>query len=195
MLGEEELDHDEDYKRIVKAVVDSAITDYVKLSHPKNRNKKYLQQSFLNSIQMFFDENYRLESFTSLTTEDPLTTKELISILISHRDVSMEKTRQYAIDQSIRYWWEKNFHDISIPASINVYGKVYSIHSATTEHIDFNLNKIYFPIKPTGSDRIFFKLCLKIILYEAQIELSEESFDQLHKIFYLFLKINNAFKA
>ena len=193
MLGEEELDHDEDYKRIVKAVVDSAITDYVKLSHPKNRNKKYLQQSFLNSIQMFFDEDYRLESFTSLTTEKPLTTKELVSILISRRDVSMEKTRQYVVDQSIRYWWEKNFHDVSIPSSINIYGKIYSIHSATTEYIDYDLNKIYFPIKTSGSDRIFFKLCLKLILAESQIELSQEDFEQLHKVFYLFIKINNAF--
>ena len=34
-MVEEELNHDEDYIRLIKAVVDSAITDYVKLAHPK----------------------------------------------------------------------------------------------------------------------------------------------------------------
>ena len=193
MVELEELNHDEDYKRIIQAVINSGITDYTKLSHPKNRNKKYLQQSYLNSIDMFFDDNYRFEAFTSLLTEKPLATKDLIAILISNKGVSMKKTRQYAIEESIRYWWEKNFHDITIPASINIYGVVYSVHIASTEYIDYENNRLYLPIKKMGSDRIFFKLCLKVILKEAEIELEEEQFDKLQKVFYLFLKINDAF--
>jgi len=189
----EELNHDEDYRRIIKAVITSAITDYTKLAHPKNRNKKYLQQSYLNSINMFFDDNYRFEAFTSLLTEEPLTTKDLIAILISNKGVSMEKARQHAIEESVRYWWEKNFHDIKIPPAINIYGTVYSVHTASTEHIDYKKNKIYLPIKRTGSDRAFFKLCLTIILKKSDIELSEEDFNAIHKVFYLFLKINDAF--
>ena len=193
MIDEEELNHDEDYKRIVKAVIDSSITDYVKLSHPKNRNKKYLEQTFLNSVSVFFDDSYTFEAFTSIVNQLPLTTKDLISIMISNSGVSMSKTRQHVVNESIRYWWEKNFNDISIPSSINIFGKVYFVHNASTEHIDLEKNKIFFPIKNTGSDRIFFKLCLKIILTESGISLEEETFNQLHKVFYLFLKINNAF--
>ncbi len=193
MIEFEELSQDEDYKRIIQAVVVSAISDYTKLSHPKNRNKRYLEQSYRNSINMFFDDDYRFEAFTSVLTEKPLATKDLISILISNQSVSMNKARQYAIEESIRYWWEKNFHDISIPASINIFGVVYSVHTASTEHIDFDTNKLYLPIKKVGSDRIFFKLCLKAILKESEIDLSDETFEKLHKVFYLFLKINDAF--
>ena len=193
MVELEELNHDEDYKRIIQAVISSALTDYKKLSHPKNRTKKYLEQSYLNSIDMFFNDNYRFEAFTSLLTEKPLTTKDLISILISSKSVSMKKARQHAIEESIRYWWEKNFHDISVPSSINIFGIVYSVHTASTEYIDLENNKLYLPIKKIGSDRTFFKLCLKVILKESEIELSDETFEQLHKVFYLFLKINNAF--
>tara|TARA_Y100000310_G_scaffold158679_1_gene158101 strand:+ start:2578 stop:3156 length:579 start_codon:yes stop_codon:yes gene_type:complete len=190
---EEELSHDENYIRIVNAVINSAVTDYVKLAHPKNRNKKYLQESFNNSISMFFDETYRINAFTCLLDEKPFTTKELLSILISTPGVSMEKARQHVINESIKYWWEKNFNDIKIPSSINIFGRVYSIHIASKEHIDYEKGRIYFPVKKIGSDRIFFKLSLKIILREAEIELEEEEFDKLHKVFYLFLKINNAF--
>jgi hypothetical protein len=193
MLDKEELDHDEDYKRIVKAVIDSSITDYVKLAHPKNRNKKYLEQTFLNAIEVFFDDSYKFEAFVSIVDQLPLSTKDLISIMISNSGVSMDKTRQHVINESIKYWWEKNFNDISIPSSINIFGKVYFIHNASTEHIDLDKNKIFLPIKKTGSDRIFFKLCLKVILIESGIELEEETFNKLHKVFYLFLKINNAF--
>lgn len=193
MIDEEELDHDEDYKRIVKAVIESSITDYVKLAHPKNRNKKYLEQIFLNAIEVFFDDSYKFEAFVSIVDQLPLSTKDLISIMISSSGVSMDKARQHVINESIKYWWEKNFNDISIPSSINIFGKVYFIHNASTEHIDLDKNKIFLPIKKTGSDRIFFKLCLKVILIESGIELEEETFNRLHKVFYLFLKINNAF--
>jgi hypothetical protein len=193
MLDEEELDHDVDYKRIVRAVIESSITDYVKLSHPKNRNKKYLQQTFLNSVDVFFDDNYKFEAFTSIIDQTPLTSKDLISIMISSSGVSMDNARQHVIEESIKYWWDKNFNDISIPSSINIFGKVYFIHNASTEHIDLEKNKIFFPVKKSGSDRIFFKLCLKIILIDSNIELDEETFNKLHKVFYLFLKINNAF--
>lgn len=193
MIDKEELNHDEDYKRIVKAVIDSSITDYVKLAHPKNRNKKYLEQTYMDSINIFFNDSYRFEAFTSLVDQSPLSTKDLISIMISNSGVSMDKTRQHVINESIKYWWEKNFNDISIPNSINIFGKVYFTHNASTEYIDFDKNKIFLPIKKTGSDRIFFKLCLKIILAEAKITIEEDSFEKLHKVFYLFLKINNAF--
>lgn len=193
MLDKDELDHDEDYKRIVKAVIESSITDYVKLAHPKNRNKRYLEQTFLNAIEVFFDDSYEFEAFVSIIDQEPLSTKDLISIMISNSGVSMNKTRQHVINESIKYWWEKNFNDISIPSSINIFGKVYFIHNASTEHIDLDKNKIFLPIKRTGSDRIFFKLCLKVILIESGIQLEEETFNKLHKVFYLFLKINNAF--
>ncbi len=192
-MVEEELNHDEDYIRLIKAVVDSAITDYVKLAHPKNRNKKYLQQCYLNAIAMFFEDDYKLESFTCLLEEQPLSTKELLSILISTPGVSMDKARQHVISESNKYWWEKNFNDITIPSSLSIYGKTYFTHNAANGYIDYNKNHIYVPLKKVGSDRLFFKLCLEIILNEVEITLDEDTFQKLHKVFYLFLKVNKAF--
>jgi hypothetical protein len=193
LLTLEELDHEDDYKRLVKAVIDSGIVDYVKLAHPKNRNKKYLTQCYLNAVDMFFDDNYKLKAFVSFLDETPFTTRELISILLSTPGVSMPKARQHVIDQSNEYWWKKHFNDIPLPSSISIFGKTYFLHTASTTHIDYQKNQIFLPLKDVNADRIFFKLCLEIILREADISLDEKTFNKLHKIFYLFLKVNNAF--
>jgi len=195
MLSDEELNHDHDYIRLIKAVVENAITDYCKLQHPKNRNKKYLEEGFLSAIAMFFDEDFEFLAFTSfLDDKKSLKTKDLLKILLKTNKVNMEKTKQHVIENSMTYWFEKNFNDINIPSNIVIAGKVYFLHQYLEEpFVDYENNKIYIDRKKLGSDRDFFKLCLKILLKEANININEDSFQILFKYFYLFLKVNDAF--
>ena len=103
-------------------------------------------------------------------------------------------TQNYIIKESINYWWEKNFHDIKIPTTFTVTGKVYRvINSTSTKFVDYENLRIYIPIKQKNSDRIFFKFILQILLKELNINLETEKFDELAKFFYLLLKVNNAF--
>ena len=74
-----------------------------------------------------------------------------------------------------------------------IYGNVWFIHNSTKQHVDFENNRFYLPIKSNKADRIFFDLTLQVILAEADLTLTEEEFASLHKVFYLFLKVNNAF--
>ena len=194
-LSDVELDHDPDYIELVKAVITNAITDYTKLQHPLNRDKKYLEEGFLSAIEMFFDENFCFHAFTSFETGKNLKTKDLLSIMGNSTDVNMERTKQFIIDDSVNYWWTKNFHDIKFPSKIIIAGKVWFVNNSQREHIDFIKNKLYLPIKKTGSDRIFFKLILTIMLKESNIDLDEKDFMNFHKVFYLLLKVNNAFST
>lgn len=196
MLTDEELNHDPDYIRLIKGVIENAMTDYCKLQHPKNRNKKYLEEGFLSAIAMFFDEDFEFLAFTSFDDDSkPLKTKDLLSILLKTKKVSMNKAKQHVIDNSIEYWFNKNFNDIKIPSKITIAGKVYFIHNYAKEpFVDYEKNKIYLKIKEIGSDRFFLKLCLEIILKECSIDLNKERIELLFKYFYLFLKVNNAFK-
>lgn len=192
-ISDLELNHDEDYRQLIKAVIETAIVDYTKLQHPLNRNKKYLDEGFLSAIEMFFDENFRFESFTSIENEIPLSTEDMLCIMVNSNEVNMKETRQHVIDESINYWWTKNFHDIKVPSKIVVYGKTWFVHNAQKQHIDYDKNQIYLPLKSNKADRVFFDCILKIILAEANLNISDKDFKKLHKIFYLFLKVNNAF--
>lgn len=194
-ISDLELNHDEDYRQLIKAVIETAVVDYTKLQHPLNRNKKYLNEGFLSAVEMFFDENYRFEAFTSIQSESPLTTKDMLSIMVNSTEVNMEKTKQHVIDESINYWWTKNFHDIKIPSKIIIYGKTWFIHNSQKQHIDYKKQHLYIPLKNNKADRIYFDLILQVILTEANLDISKEDFKTLHKVFYLFLKVNNAFST
>jgi len=188
-------DSSEDVKKIMRAVLEAAATDYIKLQHKKNRNKTFLEESFNNSVDLFFDDTYTFESFVD--DEDDsihLSTRDLLINILNTTQVNMEQIRNNIISDSIDYWWNKNFHDIKIPEKISISGKVYSIINSPKNHyIDYENNRIYCPVKKKGADRIYLKLCLKIILLESNINLSDSELDSLFKHFYLFLKINSAF--
>ena len=49
----------------------------------------------------------------------------------------MERTKQFIIDDSVNYWWTKNFHDIKFPSKIIIAGKVWFVNNSQREHIDF----------------------------------------------------------
>jgi hypothetical protein len=104
----------------------------------------------------------------------------------------MEDIQSHVANYSVEYWWTKNFHDLQVPSTITIAGTVWTVvNSPNNSYIDETTKRIYCPIKKIGSDRTFFRICLKIILDESKITLSEEQCDSLFKIFYLFLKINS----
>tara|TARA_Y100000592_G_C5475349_1_gene321966 strand:- start:3489 stop:4082 length:594 start_codon:yes stop_codon:yes gene_type:complete len=193
-ISELDLKHDDEYKSLLEAVVKAAKVDYIKLAHPARRNKKYLVHDYQTSIDMFFDKNFTFENFLSYETQEPLSLKELLIVMLGSASVSIDKTKQHILDETIKYWWTKNFHDLKVPNQINILGKVYSIHNASTSHIDYKTFKIYINLKKQNKDRDFINLCLQIILKESNINLEQEDFNKLFKILYLFLKINGAFQ-
>lgn len=186
-------DSHRDYKSLIKAVFDIAISDYCKLQHPKNRNKKYLEEGFSSAVAMFFDPDFKFDAFFSEETDFNLSTKELISIMIDSNNVSVQNVQNHVIQKSIDYWWQKNFHDLKMPSKVTLLGKVWHICNAQTLMIDYNKNKINLPIKKSSSDRLYIQAVITIILKELDIALSEEDASSFYKFFYLFLKVNNAF--
>jgi hypothetical protein len=185
-----------DYKKIIKAVLDAALVDYTKLQNSRNRKKKYLKESFDNSVDMFFDSTYLFEHFFDIETQTKnLTLKKLLGYLLNKNVIDMEKIQKHISEQSMAYWWERNFHDLDIPSKITIHGIVWTIiNSPNNTYVDQENKRIYCPTKTLSSDRVFFGLCLKIILESCSIFLEEDQFNTLVKIFYLFLKINAPFE-
>jgi hypothetical protein len=195
ILEDQDLDYiiEEDYRRIVKAVFDSAMVDYTKLQHVKNRNKKFLQQSYLDVIAMFFNKNFIFEHFHSLEDgSTKLSFPDLLKYFLKKNKIDMEKIHTHIADHSMEYWWEKNFHDLQVPETISIAGVIWTIkNSPANPYIDYENKRIYCPTRRIGSDRVFFKLCLRLILKSAEITLTNEQMELFFKIFYLFLKINS----
>jgi hypothetical protein len=194
-LNDEELDcfSEEDYRKIVKAVFDSAIVDYTKLQHFKNRNKKFLQQSFLDVTAMFFDTDFKFEHLLSLEdSKTNLSFEDLIKYYLKKSTINMEEIHNHVAQHSMDYWWDKNFHDLQVPQTITIAGIVWTvINSPSNVYVDEVNKRIYCSTRKAGSDREFFRICLKLILKSAEIELEDFQIEAFFKLFYLFLKINS----
>ena len=53
----------EDTRRIISAIVEQSMMDYIKLQHSKTRKKKHLSNAFANSIDVFFLPSYTFAYF------------------------------------------------------------------------------------------------------------------------------------
>ena len=187
---------EDDLKKLIRAVFESSLVDYIKLQHSKNRNKKFLEESFKNSVDMFFDKTYRFEHFQDLETQTKhLNFLELMECMLDRKDIDINKVHSHISKESIDYWWNKNFHNLDVPSNITINGIVWTIkNSPNNSFVDYENKRIYSSTSKVDSDKNFLKLCLQIMLQEAEITLPDEEFKKFFKLFYLFLKVNSPFK-
>lgn len=191
-----DMDLADDYEKLLKVVLDAALVDFIKLQHPRNRTKKYLEEALDTSVELFFDPDFRFEYF--FNQDDPnekYSLKEALIRLLKTRNISMTKVKNHVVNESISYWWEKNFHDIKVPTKVNLAGKVFYIVNSKQERIDYENNKLYFACKKEAADRVFFKLCLKVLIEESELDFTDDQLELFYKYFYLFLKMNDAFST
>jgi hypothetical protein len=183
-----------EYKAIIKAIIDNGIIDYVKLQHPNNRKKRYLQEAFVTSVSMFFDKSY-VFGIASKNDGKVLNLEGALQIIMDGQIASIKKTQEHLISESIEYWYEKHFQNLAIPKNITIAGKVYFIYYENTEKAYINKEKdlIVLNKESKTADRDFTKLCLEILLEELEIVLCNYDLENFNKFFYLFLKVNGCF--
>ena len=184
-----------EYKSLIKAIIDNGIIDYIKLQHPNNRKKRYLQEAYYTSIALFFDDSFRLDLFADQSGE-PLSLETALKIIVDGQLASAQKAREYLVKETIVYWHEKNFQNLSLPKTINVAGKSYFLCNTKEEpYVDHEKYIFYLNFQKKEVDRDFTSICLSLILKECDINLRNSSLISLNKFFYLFLKINGCFTA
>lgn len=183
-----------EYRSLIKAIIDNGIIDYIKLQHPNNRRKTYLKDAYYTAIALFFDDSFRLETFSD-ENGDSLSLESALKIVLDGQLTSASKARQYVIKETIAYWYEKNFQNLYLPKTINIGGKTYFICNKknSTAFIDRIKYVFYIDLSKKDSDRDFAKLCLQLLIDESFIELNTADFNSLNKFFYLFLKMNGCF--
>jgi hypothetical protein len=185
-----------EYRAILKAIIDNAIVDYVKLQHPNNRKKKYLQNAYINSIALLFDDSFKFD-FSSQHSGDLLKLEEALTILMDGQLASINKTQQHVLDNTIDYWLNKHFQDLNIPKTINICGNVYFIRYSEVQiaYVDYKNYLIVLIKNNKDNDRFFVNLAFDIILNKTNTTLKEINEIEIKKFLYLFLKMNGCFTS
>ena len=193
-MADERLDP-EDYKTLLNAVLKQAIDDYIKLQHPKFRNKKYLKQAFTSAVELFFDKEY---SFLYLKNEydEELNLKELITHLLNDNRGDIALLQNHVIEEARAFWETKLIRTIYIPDSFVYCGHVYSIHHTDTDEasIDYK-NKIITLNKKNDSEseEEFIELALTTCFHHEKKNISIDEIETISKIVFRMLKINSCF--
>lgn len=181
-----------EYKNLIKAIIDNATIDYIKLQHPNNRKKKYLQDAYINSIALFFDPTYTFSLFKNNDGEF-LMLYDALKIISDGTKIDIQRFKDHLLNETIKYWNEKHFQNLTIPNSINVNGVVYFIKYGTESKIDYENQLIYLEKNSKTNDRDFVKYILILIFNKCNIELDNRTFQEFQKYMYFFLKVNACF--
>jgi len=185
----------EDYKRLLFAIIRQASDDYIKLQHPKFRNKKYLQEAFSSAVELFFDPSYRLLHLKD-NFDDDLSLKDLVSHLMDDDRSDLQLLQKHLIQQADQFWNQKYMRTIEIPENFIYAGHVYSVYHFRKKkpEVDFQKKEIYINKKIPSSEKDFLSIALLVV--SKHEDMDKELLPMKNKLsesLFKMLKVNSCF--
>lgn len=183
----------DDMKKLKLAVLNQSVQDYIKLQHPKYRAKKYLEESFIYCVNMFFNEDYRFMYFLD-DFGNSLNTKDFIQSASSAYIKNLKPMKKYLKEESIKYWNDKYMKTFTIPPYIVFEGIVYNLLMSETEtRIDWSKNEIFFNKKEKNAEETFISLFVEIMKKEHKLKITKKQSAMISKSILNFLKMNKLY--
>lgn len=185
----------EDYKKLLISVLNQAIDDYIKLQHPSYRRKTYMQEAFLNAVDMFFDETYQLEAFTDEECEH-LTLNKLITEALGIESPDIENFQNHIIKTTRDFWYSNRAKTIYIPDTISIEGHVFDIKQSNNTNIDIENKTILLPKEINiENEENFLKTVLKTAYLITKTDISDTDLENQSKILFNLFKVNDSFRV
>ena len=194
MADDERLDP-EDYKTLLNAVLRQAIDDYIKLQHPKFRNKKYLKEAFTSAVELFFDKEYRFLYLKNEYDED-LNLKDLIAHLLNDNRSDLTLLQNHVIEEARVFWETKLIRTIYLPDNFIYGGHVYAVHHTDSQEASIDYNKKIITLNKRNdseSEQEFIELAIGVCMHHEKKNMSQKEIEEIAKIVFRMLKINSCF--
>jgi len=181
----------DDYRRLMSAVLRQSIDDYIKLQHPRRRRKKYELEAFWSAQELLWNTDYLLDIKNA---EGTFLDLEALSLAASGREnVDLEPLRQYLVEESVRYWDEKDLKTVEIPADVVVEGHVYHVEQASSTSVEYDTKTIYLDKQSPLAEEQFMQIVVELGCYHGDIRTSAKARKDLGKALYRILRINDCF--
>jgi hypothetical protein len=163
-----------DYRHLLISVMNQAIDDYIKLQHPNNRLRVYLQEAFLTAIDFLFDEEFRTGNILNGNNQ-PMSALDLVREILDSESSSIKQLQAYAINKCYRYWKQKQMSVLDhIPETVSIAGRTFDVqHSEGLEDYDYSIEE-NFILVDRRYDEINAQLFLEAILAVIKILHAEE---------------------
>lgn len=186
-------DNPEDIQKLMGEIFKNAVDDYTKLQYYPNRDKKYLHETWLTSVAMFFDEDFRFEAFVDIH-ENPMTIQEFIGQVMDQNNFSIKRLQKFLDKTSYEYWLKKNTHSVHLPDTLVIGGEVWGIEHDLDVAVDYPSRYLYTDRTVHDASAIKgFELIAEILLSKASIKASVEQARTLGQLLFMLIKMNNNF--
>jgi hypothetical protein len=186
----------EDLNKLAVQVFRQALEDYIHLQHPLTRSKKYVYESFLSSIDMFWDPDFRLDLFLDDNNE-PMNLESFLKLASDRSNLDLESFTKYIQEQSEIYWRDKYVNTITIPDVMMVCNVPYDIShiEEDTFRVDYDSRTLFLDKRPTETNHVrFCTAIMEIICFHEDLRVAKAAQKSLGNRFYNTLKMNNSFR-
>lgn len=181
----------QDYQKLMSAVLRQAMDDYTKMLHPNCRKRKYEQEAFWSARDLLWDDECELAIDDD--EGNPMTLEKVAMVAADRENVDLKKLRSYLITETNNYWNEKQVKTIALPDDVIVEGYTYSVQQSEEPNIDFDNRIIYMnKLSPTAEEDFVLTL-MELSCHHGEIRTTGKIRKDLSKIFYRILRINNCF--
>lgn len=188
------IDH-HDFGKLLSAIIRQALDDYIKLQHPKYRQKKYLIEAWDQAVDMFFDDEYRFLAIQNDDGDD-MSLRDMVKTALKSDRADIQKLRDYAIQEALEFWDNKDIKTLDIPETVQVSGHVYKVrHTEDSNYVIDFTEKILTLDKRPGihNEERFINAVFEIMMYYEEIPIKKTNMKSMSKAWFRMLKVNNCF--
>lgn len=186
-----------DYQRLAVEVFRQALDDYKRLQFPSMRSRKYMHETWLEAVDMFWDPEYRLEAFTD-DNKAPMDLRNFMMLASDRSNLDIEALYKYLKQESFTYWENKLAYTMSTPDVIMVCEVPYNIlHSEQPSYrIDYDTRTIFVDKRQTDlGQENFITAILEIICFHEDIRMAASARKIIGAVLTRTLKRNGHFIA
>lgn len=184
-----------DLNTIAVQVFRQALEDYIHLQHPSTRTKKYIQEAYLSSIDMFWDPTYRIDAFKN-DEGNPMNLEEFLLLAASRENLDIEAFHQFLLKETVTYWKDKLVNTVVIPDVMTICAVPYDIsHTEDPYRVDYD-NRVLYINKLPGEENNheFLAAVIEIICFHKDLRVAAATRKSLGTAIYETLKLNNSFR-
>lgn len=182
-----------DFRVLATQVFKQAVDDYVKLQHPTTRTKKYIHESFLAAVDMFWDPTYRMGAFVN-EDKEPMSLEEFLLLATDRQNLDLEALYSFLMTESKNYWEDKSL--MLIPDIVMVCEVPYDVRHAEQDAytVDYAQRTIFLNKTSSSKNQINFLIAiLEIICFHEDLRMSVSVRNSLGKVLSETLSRNNYF--
>lgn len=185
----------EDLRKIAVAVFGQTIDDYIRLQLPSSRRKKYIHESYLEAVEMFWDPHYRLGSFLNEEGQ-PMSLEEFLLMATDRLNLDLEALYPFLIAKSKEYWSDKMNYEMKIPDVLVICEVPYHTEHTLDEGYTVSYEDRVISLDKYSSNEAFinfFTAILEIICFHQELRVSVAARKELGRYFYETLNRSEGF--